>query len=456
MLRILKILLLIFMGSNLFCQSWNNIGNGIAGGMPTCFYSSDKLYIGVNSPAGPSSFSGIAVNGICSLDGSQLDTLYTGVSLGSALDAVWYNGKLIVAGDFWFAGYWPGVDGTTHIAAWDTVTNSWSSVTPNGPCNGDVKAIRVYNGDLYIGGRFTSVDGVSCNRIARWNGSTWFSVGGGVSGWTNQVLCMEVFQNKLIVAGSFGMAGTIPVNLIASWDGTAWDSVGNGFNYDVYDLLTDSVSQTLYACGIFTTADGYVAQGVAKWNGTSWSPVGSGWMQFYGVYCMAIYDSSLVMGLGGSIHVSPQGDTIHGLCTFTDSGWVEFQGGANSAVMELAVHQGDLYIGGIFSAVGYGIPANRIACYGTTCTTSVGIPEQPPPIPFQMFPNPNVDVLHIATQDPSELLFRLYNSAGQLVKEEKFRSQYDYSTKELGAGNYIVQISLPDGSRMHSEQLIVK
>ena len=37
--------------------------------------------------------------------------------------------------------------------------------------NGGVSALTVYNGELIAGGDFTTAGGVTCNYIARWNGS---------------------------------------------------------------------------------------------------------------------------------------------------------------------------------------------------------------------------------------------------------------------------------------------
>jgi len=48
--------------------------------------------------------------------------------------------------------------------------------------NGEVRDFAVHpNGDIYMVGAFTAVGGVASTRgIARWNGSVWESVGGGL------------------------------------------------------------------------------------------------------------------------------------------------------------------------------------------------------------------------------------------------------------------------------------
>ncbi|MBK6679912.1 MAG: hypothetical protein IPG53_07720 [Ignavibacteriales bacterium] len=64
------------------------------------------------------------------------------------------------------------------------------------------------------------------------------------------------------------------VNGIAKWNGTSWSTVGAGVNGSVYTLKMDG--SNLYAGGQFTSAGGVNASNIAKWNGTSWSALGDG------------------------------------------------------------------------------------------------------------------------------------------------------------------------------------
>src|SRR5678816_2435110 len=54
------------------------------------------------------------------------------------------------------------------------------------------------NGNLYIGGNFKSVNGVPASNVAVWNGSTWNSLGSGITG---TVLSMKLVGNDLFVGG---------------------------------------------------------------------------------------------------------------------------------------------------------------------------------------------------------------------------------------------------------------
>lgn len=139
---------------------------------------------------------------------------------------------------------------------------------------------------LYIGGRFTSVDGVPANRIARWNGTSWSAVGSGMlgSGVTPSVNTMVTFDDgtgPALYAGgqTFTTAGGVPANRVAKWNGTSWSAVGDGFaNGIVWKLAVynDGTGDALYAFGTFTASGATPINRMAKWNGTSWEQWGGG------------------------------------------------------------------------------------------------------------------------------------------------------------------------------------
>ena len=82
-------------------------------------------------------------------------------------------------------------------------------------------------------------------------------------------------SGNLYAGGCFTTAGGVSANRIAKWDGSSWSALGSGMNDSVYALAVDA-SGNLYAGGYFTTAGGVSANRIAKWNGSSWSALGSG------------------------------------------------------------------------------------------------------------------------------------------------------------------------------------
>ena len=80
-----------------------------------------------------------------------------------------------------------------------------------------VLSMHVHNNDLYIGGDFISADGVTCNNIAKLNGTTFVPVGTGMNG---SVITLSSFGPVLYAGGSFSQAGGQTCNNIASFGGT--------------------------------------------------------------------------------------------------------------------------------------------------------------------------------------------------------------------------------------------
>ena len=72
-----------------------------------------------------------------------------------------------------------------------------------------VYATTIYNGNLIVGGKFTSAGGVSANHIASWDGASWSPLGEGVNGKVNALI---VYNGNLVVAGEFTSAGGMEVN----------------------------------------------------------------------------------------------------------------------------------------------------------------------------------------------------------------------------------------------------
>ncbi len=435
-------------------QTWSSVGLGAGGDGVSSFYVHEKMYMG--GGYSQSSLAGNPFQGICVFDGVSVDSLGEGLT-GIPRSMRWYNGKLITAGQILCANAPPNcIPATDNIAAWDSLTG-WESICPNGGPESAVYAMEVYDSTLYIGGQFVTVNGVPFNRIAKWDGTTWSGVSGGVNGGLEAVWSMAVYHGQLYVGGHFTTAGNsnIPAWFIARWNGTQWDSVAGGLDGYVRAMVVDSVNDVLYVGGGFASAGGIPANGIACWNDTLWSAVGSGTDTLWGTTCLAMFEGELYAG-GGNESITALGDTIKNVYMYNGVKWVSVAGGANATVLIMDVYDGNLYIGGGFGQVGYGLTAINIACYGTTCPTSVGIIEPPEKIPFIMFPNPNDDVLHITTTELGRLVMKIFSNSGQLVTQQTFTSQVDYETRGLAAGSYTVQVSLEDGSKMHSEVLIVK
>ncbi|MCW5852638.1 MAG: hypothetical protein KIT87_21380 [Anaerolineae bacterium] len=135
--------------------------------------------------------------------------------------------------------------------------------TPNlgAVTNGTINAtITDGSGNVYIGGSFSTVAGVSASNIAKWTAASqsWGTVHGGLNG----AVAAMAFDNsgKLWVGGSFtaNAANTKTLNYVTYSDGTDWVVAGpapGGLNYDVFDLKVDP-NGTVVVSGRFSNVGG--------------------------------------------------------------------------------------------------------------------------------------------------------------------------------------------------------
>ena len=272
---------------------------------------------------------------------------------------------LYVGGNFTSAG---GVPGTGYIAKWNG--SAWSAL--GGGANNNVRALAVSGTNLYVGGEFTSVynSGTtpvgSTGYIAKWNGSEWSALGGGASG---TVWALAVSGSDLYVGGLFTSAGGVSgTGYIAKWNGSEWLALGGGAQSYVRALAVSGTN--LYVGGQFTSVYNSGTTPVAdtgciaKWNGSEWLALRGGAQN--SVFALAVSGSDLYVG-GDFTSVYDSGTTPVGstgyIAKWNGSDWSALGGGAQAAVIALAVSGSDLYVGGQFTSV-YSL--------GTTPVTGTG------------------------------------------------------------------------------------
>ncbi len=200
-----------------------------------------------------------------------------------------------------------------------------------------VRALTVFDDGggpaLYVGGDFTRAfrapdDYLIVNKIARWDGTDWSEVGGGVNpGAPGPIYDMIVFDDgsgpALYVGGRFTTAGGVGVSNIARWDGASWSDVGGGVTggedaaVRALAIFDDGTGPALHVGGLFTSAGGVPVSNVAKWDGVAWSAVGDGLDDT--VRALAVADDSGEPG--------PTLDPIFqfDFSTLSDSGEIYFQ-----------------------------------------------------------------------------------------------------------------------------------
>ncbi|MBL8737230.1 MAG: hypothetical protein JNL12_12440, partial [Planctomycetes bacterium] len=278
--------------------------------------------------------------------------------------AVMPNGDLVAGGDFTAIGTAPALG----VATWDGT--NWSQLTSGAGAFGGgdldvLAAVAMPNGDLVVGGSFTTIGGITAQRVARWDGSTWSAIGPGLPG---TVQGLGVLPNGDLVAG--GLGG------VFRWDGSTWST-----------LLTLS---TITRLAVLANGDVLVAAGVGGtslrwWNGTTSSTI-----PVMGLFVNAI--TQLPNGdvvIGGWFN-SVGGVPANNIARWDGTTWSALGGGTNWTVGSLArMPDGSLVAAGGFTLAG-GIAVNRAARWNGATWSPLGTA----PLGIgHLLPLPNGDLL---------------------------------------------------------------
>lgn len=257
-------------------------------------------------------------------------------------DNILIKSLCLIGGSLYVGGLFTSIDGTAalNIATWDGT--SWHALGTG--ANGAVKSLATDGTNLYAGGDFSSIGGVP-SKLAKWNGSSWSTVGGqSLSGGGVNALLWR--SGTLYAAGDFNYVGSTNILRIAAFDGTSWSGFGSGFDAAVSALAHDGT--TLYAGGGFTTSGGVTARRVAKWNGSTWVELGTG-LDNNSCYSLLFAGSDLYAA--GSF-TTAGGVAVKNIAKWNGSAWSALGDGLNTYVYSLAEMNGDIYAGGAFTSSG--------------------------------------------------------------------------------------------------------
>jgi hypothetical protein len=243
---------------------WAPVGKGIKTvqyGPYTMAVYNGNLYVGGSFD----SVDGKLMYGIAQWDGTTWSAVGTGIYAKDEEDGVFamtvYNGELYVAGGFDSAGGLPVV---SEMAKWNGT--KWSNI--NGYTNGAISALAVYNGNLYAGGWLDTLGGIAANSIGMWNGTTWSALDSGLYGEPggSQVNALAVYNGELYAGGYFDTINNRYVNCIAKWNGSVWTPVGSGISNGGSVNTMVVFNNSLYVGGGFDSAGGVYAKNIAMWT----------------------------------------------------------------------------------------------------------------------------------------------------------------------------------------------
>jgi trimeric autotransporter adhesin len=203
----------------------------------------------------------------------------------------------------------------------------WQSIGGTG-ANGYVECFYIdsINNHLYVGGQFYTMAGVTVNKIAKFDGSTWSTLGNGVSQKFGDVVeRIFNFNGELIIGGRFDSIGNMRVNGVARWDGSQWQPMGHGImgiqNPYIHDF--EVYHGMLYCTGTFDSVANARALNIARWNGMEWEPVDKGvYSNLIGgrAYDLKIINDQLVV-CGEFGQMGSSGALCGNVAAWNDSSW---------------------------------------------------------------------------------------------------------------------------------------
>ena len=231
--------------------------------------------------------------------------------------------------------------------------------------DGNVNALLVFDDGegpaLYVGGDFSTAGGAAALGIAKWDGSSWSTVGAS-PGFVQALLVFDDGSGPALHAGgTFG---------VSKWDGSSWSAAGAGLDDTVQTLAVfdDGDGPALYAGGVFTGK-------IAKRSGSSWSIVGGG-VVTGNVRALTVLDdgSGAALYAGGTFSFVG-GVSARRVARWDGASWSGLANGVNEDVEALAAFDDGggpkLYVGGRFSMAS-GVSASRIARWDGASWSALG------------------------------------------------------------------------------------
>lgn len=404
-------------------SSWSNLAGGLVGefgegNVTALALSGSVLYAGGDFTG---SASGVAANHLASWNGTGWAKVGAGAGLAltnsiphvNALEVV--GGALYVGGSFgsvdgmtasnltrWSAGAWSpvgnpdgvvyalegrtgggvyaggvfeAVDGGKHlfsVGAFDG-TSWWTlgqgAVDGGVPPRGQVRAVVHGPDGAYAAGSFRQLGDAVSGGVARWDGSRWQSLAGGLSRADGaHAYALATLGGDIYVAGRFSHAGGVAASNIARWrPGVGWSALGSGLNDTVHALTV--LNGKLYAAGNFSTAGGVSASSVARFDPSAgtWSALpGAASFDNRALALTSYLDRHLVIGGDFQKVWTPAGEQVaNGLTVFdthtntwltaaTTGNGVRMANNLGGSVRALAIARDHLYVGGTFDKTGAG------------------------------------------------------------------------------------------------------
>lgn len=264
-----------------------------------------------------------------------------------------------------FTGCNPDDDNTpppnpTSLPDWESVGELYGLLS--GGAYGNITCMEIYNGELYIGGGFSAVQGVVAKNIAKWDGINWSPVNGS-SAETSAPISMKVFNSELYVI--YGNNFVVP----QKWDGSNWSNV------DSLQLNTTTNTSN----NDLAVFNGLIYYGNGSFDGTNATTLvpyinGTGWADTFCVspYSYCIFNNELYCS--GKFNYQINND-LYGICKWINNEWVNVAGQtiSNPIIYKMAKFNNEMYVFGTFNSLGGQVINNLAKWNGSSWQPVPGI-----------------------------------------------------------------------------------
>ena len=319
-------------------------------------------------------------------DGSNWSNIGNFDSSFSALAVV--NGELYASGSFRGLRSGPAARNLARRRnnVWEAVEiGALGTVGSRNP----ITNLLAHRGTLLAAGSFTSIGEATANRIARFHGSGFSSLGNALgNGLNGTVRAIAGLDGDTFVAGDFDQAGRTQAGGVAVLAQGQWQSLhkqNSSRPFSVAALLNHQ--NQLFAAGSFEGIGASTANSVARLEAGFWRTLPPGTGISAGALAMASIGSDLyiVGNFAQAALGSPSQFNSRGIARFQANqlGIVGdgFASGSNGTVRAIASLNGDTLVAGRFTtAGGLGDPISNIARFDGSRFYPLAVPPGSPPL----------------------------------------------------------------------------
>ncbi|SNR25192.1 Por secretion system C-terminal sorting domain-containing protein [Maribacter sedimenticola] len=215
--------------------------------------------------------------------------------------------------------------------------------------NARVNVIKEINGSLWLGGNFTSAEGLPVSRLVQYNQATGFSATYSISGEVADI--HQTTNGDIWLGGNFTAVDGITVsNLVQISNGSIinHNAIGAVFNID------SDTSGNVYFVGGTTSVGGVSINGFGRFNGTIWDDMNTNPNNEF---------RTIEVTTNGDIYVGGNFTAISGtnasrIAKYDGTNWLSYSGTNSIFVKEIKEINGYLYVGGQGSVGRYNLTTN--------------------------------------------------------------------------------------------------